>query len=306
MLWAIVKAVSLTYLLGGLGLSLVSLAWYVLRRRLAPAQRAGAGFAAAVLTCAAGLGFGTAIAAGVINHSIRMTTPYFMGLMAGHGALAITLAGCVVLLLSLALFFRSLRHARLPSQRGEVLRAGGIKLRTSDSVQTASLVGAIRPELWVNPAYWSALSDAERQLVLFHESQHLGRRDNLRKLVLYYIAGLYYALPWIRTWPEQYELDSELAVDDICRSRVPESSYRALVGRAVEHAVFGRPAAVQSMLSHADLGERMAVLLKPRRRGNPAVMLAACVGMIATGSAPAVLLLLSPLSRCFLACYLGY
>ena len=117
---------------------------------------------------------------------------------------------------------------------------------------------------------------------------------------------MYYALPWVRTWPAQFELDSELAVDDICRRRVSEEGYRALVGRAVERAVFGTPAVVQSRLSQADLGERMAVLLRPRQHGNPAAAVLACAGIIATGAAPAALLLLSPISRCFLACYLGY
>ena len=159
MLWAIVKAVSLTYVLGGLGLSLASLAWYLLRRRFAPSQRAGAGFAVATVTCAAGLGFGIAIALGVFNHSIRMTTTYFSALMVGRGALVITCAGGAVLLLSLFLFVRSLLHARLPRQRGVVERAGEFTLRFRDDVQTVSLVGAGRPELWVNPGYWSGLGN---------------------------------------------------------------------------------------------------------------------------------------------------
>ena len=92
-----------------------------------------------------------------MTHSIRMTTPYFGGLMRGDGALLITLSGWGVLLLSLALLLRCALQTRLPKPAGTAWREGGLLLRRNPAIATASLAGVWRPELWVNPHYWDNL-----------------------------------------------------------------------------------------------------------------------------------------------------
>lgn len=304
--WALIKAVSLAYVLGAVSLSLASIAWWLLRRALAPGQRAEVGFWALLLAALVSLGMGIAIAEGVITRQIRMTTHYFHGLMYGNLAIAITISGWAVMLLSLALLVHSIRRARLPLQPGQRTALGPFIARHSASVATASLVGAVHPELWINPEYWSAISPAERSIVLQHEQVHLQRRDNIRKLALQFVAGMYYALPWIRFWPVHYELDSELAVDDACRQRVPEEQYRAVIGVAVSVILQRRLAEIHSSLTQADLSERLRVLLAPRRTSHALASLAASSGLVSLSALPAVMLLSHPVTRCFFACYLGY
>jgi hypothetical protein len=304
--WVLIKAVSLAYVLGAVSLSLASLCWWLLRRGLVPAQRADAGFAALLISALASLGFGTAIAAGVITRHIRMTTHYFHGLMYGNLAQAITVSGWAVMLLSLGLLLRSMLRARLPRDPGVIAELGGFRMRESAAVATASLVGAVRPELWINPRYWTAIAPSDRAIVLRHEQAHFQRRDNLRKLALQYVAGLYYALPWIRRWPECYELDSELAVDDACRGCIAEEQYRAVIGVAMKIALQLQPVAVHSSLTQADLRERLRVLLAPRRSGSITAAALGVLLLIVLSALPAVLLLSHPVTRCFFACYLGY
>lgn len=304
--WAFIKAVSLAYLLGVISMSIASLVWWAIHRSLAPQSRAGAGFCALLLSAVASLGLSIAIAAGVVTRSIRMTTPYFGGLMRGNGALLITLSGWGVLLLSLALLLRSVLQTRLPKPVGAAWREAGLLLRRNPAIATASLAGVWQPELWVNPRYWENLSSSDQGLVLHHERLHLLRRDNLRKLMLHYIAGLYFALPWIRHWPAGYELDSELAVDDACRRQLPEAEYRVLVAGAVETAAHFKPQVVCSALSQADLALRLQVLLAPRRGDHVLLALVSTALPVLLSAAPAVALLCHPVSRCFFACYLGY
>ncbi len=304
--WVLIKAVSLAYVLGAVSLSLASLSWWLLRRYLAPAQRAGVGFVTLLISALASLGFGIAITEGVITRQIRMTTHYFHGLMYGNLALAITISGWVVLLLSLGLLLRSVMRARLPRAAGPTSQMGQFIVRESAAVATASLVGAVHPELWVNPEYWAAITPTEQDIVLRHEQVHLRRHDNMRKLALQFVAGLYFALPWVRRWPEHYELDSELAVDDTCRRCLPEEQYRAVIGVALSVVLQRQLAAVHSSLTQADLGERLRVLLAPQRRGNRILALGAVLGPAGLSVLPALLLLSHPVTRCFFACYLGY
>jgi beta-lactamase regulating signal transducer with metallopeptidase domain len=303
--WAIVKAVSLAYLLGGLGLSLASVAWWLLRGRLAPARRADAGFAALAAASGGSFGLCIVIAVGVITRSIRMSTPYFHGLMSGCPALLITVFGCTVLLLSLLLVLRSALQARLSRSPVRSDLVDGVMLRRSAAVATASLVGVHRPELWVNPAYWDGLRADERQLVLHHERQHLRRRDNLRKLALHYISGLYFVLPWIRRWPRCYELDSEIAVDDACRRQLPEQVYVNIIAKAAGLALERSSAPVSSALTQAELVLRLQVLGQPRQAGSAVLSTAAVAIALGLSIAPGAALL-HPVARCFLACYLGY
>lgn len=304
--WVLLKAVSLAYVLGAVSLSLASLCWWLLRRALPPSQRAGVGFVALLISAMASLGLGVAIAEGVITRQIRMTTHYFHGLMYGNLALAITISGWAVMLLSLMLLTRSIVRARLPRDAGPSYKQGHFIVRESPAVVTASLVGALHPQLWVNPEYWAAISPSEQDIVLRHEQVHLQRFDNLRKLALQFVAGLYFALPWIRRWPQYYELDSELAVDDTCRRCVPEDQYRAVIGVALSVALQRQMAVVHSSLTQADLSERLRVLLAPRRTGNSLFALGAALSPAALSALPALLLLSHPVTRCFFACYLGY
>jgi hypothetical protein len=310
---AFIKVFSLGYLLVLIGLSLAHLAWRLLRPRIAPVLRADIGFIILSGTWLINAGLAFYIWWGVVNGKILMTTHYFCHLMSGGWGNGITAAGLTVLGISVALVAWGWRRGTVPRRLdGTLSQMGGTVVRPASGIATAALVGVARPEVWVNPDYWQSLSQPEKGLALAHEAQHLRRRDNLKKLTLAVLAGLHGVLPWSRSWYAQYELDSELAVDDACRRSQPEQSYRELVADALSFALAGAPLKAQpqvpqhSALSRAGLSERLAILARPRVSGSwPSAALFG-LGLCLLGSAHTLALLSHPLPRCFLACYLGY
>jgi hypothetical protein len=308
-IWALIRVVSLGYLLGLVTLTLAALCWHWLRPRLAPAVRADTGFT--IITTAFVLNAATAlyIYVGVVNAQITMTTNYFHRLMYGGWGLAISITGGTLLAGSLYLMWRNWRRGLVPRGAG-VRHAGhehhGLPLLENNGIPTICLVGVWRPELWINPEYWRQLTPAQRELALAHEGGHRRRRDNLRRLILQFVGGLYAVLPWLRGWAEEYAVDSEYAVDDACRRRLDPEQYVALVARATEYTLSWREAAVASHLSHSAQALRLKVLATPVARTPRGLALAASFGVALVSIAPATLLLLNPISRCLCACYLGY
>ena len=306
---AVLKAVSLTYLLGAVALTCATVLWRQMRWRTAPSTRADAGFFILAGTTMLALALGAVVLVGVTTGRIHMTAPYCYHLMhylmRGSGATAILLAGLAVLGASAVFARHAWWRARIP-RSGVEAKWQGWRLRLTEQVCTASLVGLSRVELWVNPAYWASLTDRQRSLAVHHELAHARRLDNARKLFLGFLSGLYYALPWMRWWARDYELDCELSVDDHCRRTMDAGEYRELVGRAVGFLLEGGMVPVRSSLSHADLAYRLRMLHGPlterRRAGALMVGAVACVLSVA----PVAALLLHPASRCFLACFLGF
>ena len=104
--------VSLGYILGLVSLSLATLLWYLLRPRLAPAQRAALGWLILAGTFVLNSVLALVIFLGVVNERILMTTPYFHHLMYGGWGMAITAVGGALLLVSLALTWNGWRRGR--------------------------------------------------------------------------------------------------------------------------------------------------------------------------------------------------
>ena len=306
---ALVKTLSMGYLLGLVSMTLATLLWRSLRPRLAPQQRADAGFAVIFGAFTATWLLAFLIWAGVVRDIIYMSTHYFHMLMYGGWGAAITSTGGAVmgisLLLALVMWLRG-RTPRSPSQPLAVV--SGLAVLANEGISTAGLVGCWRPAVWVNPHYWSHLTDDERGLALAHERAHLRRRDNLKKLLLQFAAALYAVLPFSRGWVKQYELDCELAVDDHCRESLGDENYARLVARSA-HFALERHAAVASTvasgMSHADLKARLLHLHAPRTPHSKwrgvGTALSVVVALLPIG-----LLLSHSVTRCLLACYLGY
>lgn len=325
---ALIKALSLGYLLTLLGMLLATGLWRVLRPRINPALRADAGF---LLLVGAWL-LNTLLAAGiwwgVVSHRILMTTNYFHHLMYGGWANAITGTGLMVLGASLMLLALGWQRGIVPQRLKGTAPLGasprGLTIRPASGISTAALVGVLRPEIWVSELYWQSLSPADRELALAHEEQHLRRRDNLRKLLLGAIGGLFAILPGGRAWAARYEADSELAVDDACRRNFDEGAYRGLIADALRHALSTQresgatPAAGAALLrselaaapaekaTESGLLERLRLLAAPRLTGKAGAALALACGLAALSCLPSLALLCHPVPRCLLACYLGY
>jgi hypothetical protein len=301
---AVVKALSLGYLIGLVSLSVASALWLWLRPRLAPQQRADAGFNLIVGTFALSALLAVIIYVGVVREIIYMSTRYFHCLMHGGWGNTITGTGAAVLTLSLLLGVFGWLRGRTPRLAGGATQLiSGLTVVDNEGISTAGLIGCWRPQVWVNPTYWNSLSADERELALAHERWHLRRRDNLRKLVLQLIAGLYAVLPMSRRWLAHYELDCELAVDHHCRA-ANGPAYVELIAASAKFAL-GNRAVVASGMSQADLRQRLAHLtaapLPSRRR---AVVWTAALAVLAI--LPVAGLLTHSVTRCLLACYLGY
>jgi hypothetical protein len=309
-IWALIRVVSLGYLLGLVTLSLATFLWHYLRPRLAPADRADAGFTVLTSAFVLNSAFALLIYLGVINARILMTTNYFHHLMYGGWGLAIVLTGGLLLAASLLLMWRNWKRGVVPRCAGTMHAAKStqdLPVRENPALPTVSLVGVWQPELWVNPDYWSSLSAGERELALQHEAVHRRRRDNLRRLVLRFITGLYAVLPWLKRWASDYEIDSEYAVDDACSRQLDADAYRALVTRATEYTLNWRAPAVASHLSYSEQADRLKVLATPPARQTQrigTVLISHCIALLSI--LPVAALLLNPVSRCLCACYLGY
>ncbi|MCC7478696.1 hypothetical protein IT575_09605 [bacterium] len=347
---ALIKVFSLGYLLTLLGLGAAALLWRFLRPRLAPGLRAEAGFSLIAGTWLLNTLLAAGIWWGVVNYKILMTTNHFHHLMYGGWANGITGTGLMVFGLSLMLLAWGWQRGTVPEKLRDgaalgsaALGAGrSIPLRAARGIATAALVGVVRPEIWVNPAYWDTLSAAQRELAIAHELVHLRRADNLRKLLLACIGGLFAVIPGARAWSAQYEQDSELAVDSACRRSHDEDAYRGLIAGALDFLLgtaqaggsaatsrqdkpalgsvaaavsgaaplqssLGRLLRSRSALAHGALLERLRLLAQPP---DPAAQRSALrllpLALLLLTCAHSLALLSHPLPRCLLACYLGY
>jgi hypothetical protein len=306
-----VKTLSMGYLVGLASMSLATLLWRILRPRLAPQQRADTGFGVIFGAFAATWLLAFLIWVGVVREVINMTTSYFHCLMFGGWGAGITATGAGVLTISLLLAGVVWLRGRTPHSPSQPLTVvSGLAVLANEGISTAGLVGCWRPAVWVNPHYWAQLTHDERELALAHERAHLRRRDNLKKLLLQFAATMYAVLPFSRRWVSDYELDCELAVDDRCRAELNEGRYAGLVARSAEFALglHGRTAvvpAVASGMSQADLRTRLLHLGLPRRPHSPWHIPGAAMAVLAA-LLPIGLMLSHSVTRCLLACYLGY
>ena len=121
-----------------------------------------------------------------------------------------------------------------------------------------------------------------------------------------FTAALYSLVPWIAKWPEQYELDSELAVDDHCRNLQQGNDYQDLIANATSFTLQRALQPVRSSLSQADLKQRLEVLNSSWKKGSRTLSLIIAGIACILSTLPVLLLLSHPNTRCLLACYLGY
>lgn len=340
---ALIKVFSLGYLLTLFGLGLAALLWRFIRPRQAPALRADAGFALLAGAWLLNSLLAAGIWWGVVNYKILMTTSHFHHLMYGGWSDGITGTGLMVCGISLMLLAWGWQRGTLPQRLKDEdalasvsdSRGRAVPVRAASGVATAALVGVIRPEIWVNADYWQGLSSAERELAYAHELTHLRRGDNLRKLLLACIGGLFAVLPGARGWASGYEQDSELAVDDACRRSHDESAYRGLIAGALEFLLQGaaQPAMAtvesparaalagsampvdsslgkllrsRSNLAHGALLERLKLLALPAQQSSWRSAAALVLLLLLLSAAHSLALLSHPVPRCLLACYLGY
>jgi Zn-dependent protease with chaperone function len=91
-------------------------------------------------------------------------------------------------------------------------------LRTKPAVPAMTAVGIFRPKVLVSGVAELVLTSGEFQTALNHEIAHTQRRDNLKKLVLCFVA-----FPWMRELEAAWLEATEMAADDAAVSNVCEA-----------------------------------------------------------------------------------
>ena len=83
----------------------------------------------------------------------------------------------------------------------------------ADAAALAYTAGLVRPRIWVSTALALDLTADELDAVLWHEREHLLRRDPLRVVIARTIASLFIIIPTIRLAATRFEVAKELDAD---------------------------------------------------------------------------------------------
>lgn len=83
----------------------------------------------------------------------------------------------------------------------------------ADDAALAYTAGLVRPRIWVSTALALDLTADELDAVLWHEREHLLRRDPLRVVIARTIASLFLVVPAVRLAATRFEVAKELDAD---------------------------------------------------------------------------------------------
>lgn len=83
----------------------------------------------------------------------------------------------------------------------------------ADDSPLAYTAGLLRPQVWTSTALAGGLTSDELEAVLWHEREHLLRRDPLRMLIVRVISSLFVIVPLVRIAALRFEVAKELDAD---------------------------------------------------------------------------------------------
>lgn len=147
----------------------------------------------------------------------------------GAAPLALGLCGLIVLLAGtgkvLAALARTSRIIACWSQQSDARDVDAIGcddsvalLRISGAVPPLTAAGIFRPSVWLSRAAERVLNERELRCALRHELVHVHRRDNLKKLILRFVA-----FPGMAELESAWSECSEMAADDAAVSSASEA-----------------------------------------------------------------------------------
>lgn len=91
-------------------------------------------------------------------------------------------------------------------------------LLSSSAVATVAAAGIVKPTVWLSPAAQYLLNGRELRSALRHEIVHVRRKDNLRKLILHFVA-----FPGMAKLESAWREATEMAADDAAVSNGSEA-----------------------------------------------------------------------------------
>jgi beta-lactamase regulating signal transducer with metallopeptidase domain len=120
-------------------------------------------------------------------------------------------------------------------------------LRISATAPPLTAAGILRPSVWLSGAAEFVLTERELQTALRHEVVHVRRRDNLRKLILRFVA-----FPGMAELESAWREASEMAADDAAVSSATEAlDLAAAVIKLSRLAPLEAPAELTTALVHS-------------------------------------------------------
>lgn len=142
----------------------------------------------------------------------------------GGAPLALGICGAILGAIGMARAVIALRQASRTvsgwtkeAQAGELVAKVPI-LRIRPSIPAMTTAGILRPRVLVSGSAESLLSECELQTSLRHEIAHVRRRDNLKKLLLCFLA-----FPGMRALESAWLEATEMAADDAAVSNAGEA-----------------------------------------------------------------------------------
>jgi beta-lactamase regulating signal transducer with metallopeptidase domain len=123
-------------------------------------------------------------------------------------------------------------------------------LRSSADAPPLITAGIRRPSVWLSRAAEFVLTERELQSALRHETVHVVRRDNLRKLILRVVA-----FPGMKTMENAWREATEMTADDAAVSSISEAlDLAAAVIKLSRLASLQPPAELTTALVHSPAG----------------------------------------------------
>jgi hypothetical protein len=120
-------------------------------------------------------------------------------------------------------------------------------LRISSAAPPLTAAGILRPSVWLSGVAEFVLTEHELQTALRHEVVHLRRRDNLRKLLLRFVA-----FPGMAEFESAWRESTEMAADDAAVSSAAEAlDLAAAVIKLSQLTPLAAPAELTTALVHS-------------------------------------------------------
>ncbi len=148
--------------------------------------------------------------------------------------------------------------------------------------------GLIKPRIVISTHVLNELSEAELEAAMLHETDHLIRRDPLRRVTAETVADFLFFIPLVRSLTSHLAYAQELEADRFASRQTgrPEILASAVLKLATQHDI-----GLASALSRAWLPDRVGRLLdlpaeKPRRRYSFAAVAVSVVMLAGLFTAP--------------------
>lgn len=138
----------------------------------------------------------------------------------------------------------------LERELGKSAESAGSFLLVESNIPAAFVAGILRPRIYLTTRAFRLLSLDERRIVLFHEQEHVRRRDPL-KLALLRLAG--FLFPGFHRIEKRWKEAAEIECDWACRECGEEPA--EISSTIVKLARFAREASTAPTLAYALGGE---------------------------------------------------